>query len=81
MCSREKDCQAWRATSDCLQDIINSNTRSTTFATTRQGNPLVNTPINLNLTDYLTASLYAFGGIPTVRLKKRQNWEEVAKPR
>ena len=31
--------------------------------------------------DYLTASLYAFGGIPTVRLKKRQNWEEVAKPR
>ena len=39
------------------------------------------TPINPNLTDYLTASLYAFGGIPTVRLKKRQNWEEVAKPR
>ena len=35
----------------------------------------------VTLTDYLTASLYAFGGIPTVRLKKRQNWEEVAKPR
>ncbi len=38
-------------------------------------------PINLNLLKSYIDALYSFGDSAVIRLKKRQNWEEVAKLR